>query len=323
VSIIFCPISVFTVNVESSEINHENHELPSYFNWKDYNGKDWTTPAKNQYQYSYCSACCLFAAIGVFESVIKIREEYADFNPNLSEQYVLSCLPNGGNCRNGTWDICVYNSIMGTGSNGNGCNGVVLESFFPYVGRDAEGYSNRFINVNPKPVPCSCILENWEEHLVPMKDWGILMVNDTAAERSSIKQIIVDKGPVVADFSYPLFLVNWNNTFGFLFPSVSFLVLTWGRIHHNPDDYFPCYKNRFPSFGHAIVVVGWKDDKSIPNGGYWICKNSWGTNWGYGGFFNLEYGGLGIDKYIDYENTNYVSWVDYDPESFEWEFEQS
>ncbi len=73
-------------------------DLPDEFSWRNYNGKDWTTPAKNQ---GSCGSCWAFAALGVLESMVKIREGNADINPDFSEQYVLSCLPEAGSCRGG------------------------------------------------------------------------------------------------------------------------------------------------------------------------------------------------------------------------------
>lgn len=43
--------------------------------------------------------------------------------------------------------------------------------------------------------------------------------------------------------------------------------------------------------GHCVCVVGYNDA-----GGYWICKNSWGTGWGEAGFFCIAYGECGIDS---------------------------
>ena len=57
--------------------------------------------------------------------------------------------------------------------------------------------------------------------------------------------------------------------------------------------------------GHAVIIVGWQDDPAVVNGGYWICKNSWGTAWGEQGFFRIAYGQCGIDDTIQY--------VAYDP----------
>jgi len=41
---------------------------------------------------------------------------------------------------------------------------------------------------------------------------------------------------------------------------------------------------------HCVCVVGYDDV-----GKYWICKNSWGTGWGSGGYFYIAYGQCGID----------------------------
>lgn len=43
--------------------------------------------------------------------------------------------------------------------------------------------------------------------------------------------------------------------------------------------------------GHCISVIGYNDA-----GGYWICKNSWGSAWGESGFFCIAYGQCGIDS---------------------------
>ena len=90
----------------------------------------------------------------------------------------------------------------------------------------------------------------------------------------------MQKGPVVAHM-----MVNRS--------SMSFD--KWIITHHSPDDYFP-YEFE-TKISHVVIIVGWKDDSSIGKGGYWICKNSWGPNWGYNGFFNIEYESLAIERY--------------------------
>ena len=49
--------------------------------------------------------------------------------------------------------------------------------------------------------------------------------------------------------------------------------------------------------GHWVVVIGWRDDANVKNGGYWICRNSWGETWGENGYFHIAYGECGIDDF--------------------------
>lgn len=45
--------------------------------------------------------------------------------------------------------------------------------------------------------------------------------------------------------------------------------------------------------GHAVACVGYDESKQA-----WLCKNSWGTDWGEGGFFWIGYGECGIDAWM-------------------------
>lgn len=105
---------------QSSGDELESGSILAYFDWRNFNGKDYTTPVKDQ---GLCGSCWAFAVIGAFESVFEITREDPDLNPDFSEQDLISC-SSAGNCGGGYLTRALeYLAIRG----------VVEENCFPYM----------------------------------------------------------------------------------------------------------------------------------------------------------------------------------------------
>lgn len=67
--------------------------------------------------------------------------------------------------------------------------------------------------------------------------------------------------------------------------------MRWDDADYNQsqNSYYSAEPQRI---SHGIVLVGWDDNLAVnnaPKPGAWICKNSWGDDWGDKGFFYLSY----------------------------------
>lgn len=150
--------------------------------------------------------------------------------------------------------------------------GAIPESCFPYEAIDSNGCDLE--DCGYEPVLCSYKCEDWEESLIPISDYGYYASPDI----SLVKSVISNHGPVVSSMAVY-------------------------------DDFRPYYDGGVyrHTFGeldgyHQVVIVGYDDNLNC-----WICKNSWGKNWGIDGYFKIAYGECLVADQIYY--------VDFDPDS--------
>ena len=136
--------------------------------------------------------------------------------------------------------------------------GAVYESDFPYEAIDYRGCKGNY-QCGYDPVECiDC------DHCYKIQDWAYLDgTRHSLPSIQSIKQAIYDYGPVAVS------------------------VYVDNKLHSYTGGIFD--SNVKETTNHAVVLVGWKDDSNVKNGGYWILRNSWGAGWGENGYMRIAY----------------------------------
>ncbi len=97
--------------------------------------------------------------------------------------------------------------------------------------------------------------------------------------------------------------------------TVKNMIKTYGAVSasmYHSDDYFNTdtnayYQNITAGTNHAITLVGWDDNYSASNftkapagNGAWICRNSWGSDWGDGGYCYISYYDMAVSASVAY-----------------------
>ena len=213
---------------------------PSSWDWRNKDGKDWTTSIKSQ---GNCGSCYAFGTYAAMESCIKIKNNDPDLSIDLSEQYMVSC--------GKEWSSGIF-----------GCDGAYAFSavqFIDVYGAITESCFS-YSSGNGNVPPCSNKCSNWKDLKIYIKDWG-----SVSATQSSIKNALIKYGPL------PTVMKVYNNFYGYS-----------GGIYQPSGSYEGL---------HLVTIVGYND-----NSNYWICKNSWGKNWGENGWFRIKYGVCEIEE---------------------------
>ena len=136
--------------------------------------------------------------------------------------------------------------------------GLPPESYFPYTQSSGDD-------------SCGNASTGWQNYTSRIASW--LYVNTTSVPIDAIRNALNTYGP----------LVTTMNVY------YDFFSYAKGIYEYATGSY---------QGGHAILIVGYKDDPLVSGGGYFIVKNSWNTWWGEDGYFNIAYSQTGSPVYF-------------------------
>ncbi len=150
--------------------------LPSHFDWRNVNGRNYVTPVRNQ---GKCGSCWAFAVVGALESLALITLDNPDADLNLSEQTLVSCAA-AGSCEGGLLDEAVEHLRK---------SGVPSEDCYPYREHNSA---------------CGLICDGGLGFYSSygIKDW-VNLTTGSAPNLQALKALLVTLGPL--SVSYLLF----------------------------------------------------------------------------------------------------------------------
>ncbi|DBA03571.1 TPA: hypothetical protein N0F65_011472, partial [Lagenidium giganteum] len=238
--------------------------LPKNFDWRNVNGTNLVTISRNQHIPKYCGSCWAFSSTSALADRIIIEKKR---NPKghselevlrevvLSPQVVLNCDLKDSGCHGGDY-LTAYRFIHDRGIPEEGCQR------YAATGHDT-GNQCRPIDVceNCFPDKGCFVQKKYDNYYV--SEFGTVK-----GEKEMMAEIFA-RGPIACSVAVTKEFENYT-----------------GGIF---DD-----KTNATATDHAISVVGWGVEKSVP---YWIVRNSWGTFWGEEGWFRIIRGvnNLGIE----------------------------
>ena len=242
-------------------------DFPSFLDWRNYKGGNWISPIKNQTAEGevLCGSCSYFAPLATMESLVKLHYNDPDLPVDLSEQYLISCGPSGfsrgydyGGC-SGNYADYVGDFLVNSGVPDEGC--------FPLNIFQRSGTEVPCINACSDSASRVHRLSSYsfiggEGFSIPYGEEVVFLPYP-----ENIKAALINK---------PVYCGMMLNPFDWVF--------------YNGGIYEPIF---FWPVGHYFQIIGFDDAQQC-----WICKNSFGTDWGETADFKPYTPGAGDGGYF-------------------------
>jgi hypothetical protein len=235
--------------------------LPTHFDWRNVNGKNFVTADWNQHIPQYCGACWIHGTVSALNDRIKVMRQAKFPDVMLGRQAVVNCVP----------------SADGKGPN-PGCNGGDAWLIHRYMHENkipdetCMPYQARNMACEPFNVCRNC--GTGEKGCWPVKNWigyGVSSYGKVVGEKAMMKEIYA-RGPIVCSFAT-------DDDYMYRF---SENVIQHEGVYATPKRY------NESQIDHDMEVAGWGETPSGMK--YWVIRNSWGTYWGESGWLKLRRG---------------------------------
>lgn len=230
----------------------ESVSAPAKFDHRDVNGRNYTTPVRNQ---GGCGTCVSHGTAAVMETTWQRANNLPNSGIDFAEAHLHYC-HGGKTCAQGWWPDEAMAKVK--------AHRLAAEDKFPYG-------SATSCNVG----------SGWESTSSSFSAGTIVR------GRPAMKEWIATKGSLTGCF------VVYQDFFSY----------QSGVYRHVSGDV---------AGGHCVEIIGYSDSLAA-----WLCKNSWGTGWGDGGYFWIAYGQCRIENYHDPKGmphgvtgVNVRRWVD-------------
>lgn len=252
------------VNSPKPEDYLDVNDLPEGFWWGNVDGANYLSWVVDQHLPQYCGSCWAQAALSSLADRVNIKNGNVFPKTALSVQAILNCAA-GGTCHGGSLSG-PYQFAHQTGIPEMGCQ--VYEAKDPDQATCSPIQQCKDCKRNSQHESECWAVPNFKRWYT--SEYGSL--NGPAA----MKKEVFARGPISCG----------------IYVTDKFEAYTGGIYSESTQYSFP---------NHAISVVGWGKDKTTQKE-YWIVRNSWGTQFGLNGFFEIEMykNNLGIDQFTCY-----------------------